>query len=505
MSYTATELAIFVVLVAFVTIVGFIASRWRRGDLTLLEEWGLGGRRFGTLITWFLLGGDLYTAYTFIAIPALVYGSGALGFFAVPYTLTVYPIVYLTMPRLWNVARRRNHVTAADYVKERFTSPLLALLVAITGILATMPYIALQIVGMKYVLQVMGVSPELALIVTFLILAAYTYVSGLRAPALTAVVKDIMVLAAVFVGIVALPLKLGGFAHIFQSVPASKLTLSPSLYLDYSTLALGSALALFLYPHAVTGTLSSSSPNVVRRNAAMLPVYSLMLAFIAIFGWIAIAAGVKVSNPNLVVPTLFNNEFPDWFTGFTFAAISIGSLVPASVMSIAAANLFARNIYKEYINKKANLRQESNVSKVVSFIVKVGALGFALVVPSYAVQLQLAGGTWILQTLPSVMLSLYTNRLNKYSLIGGWVAGMVAATYMLYVKKFAASAFTLNFFGHPVIMYAGMIALLINLAVVVVGTLIAYAAGWRPKVTIAEQEFQDQLVQAGEQAGGGKS
>jgi len=262
LSYDATELAVFIILVGAVMVSGFIASRWRRGDLSLLEEWGLAGRRFGTLITWFLLGGDLYTAYTFIAVPALVFGSGAIGFFAVPYTLLVYPIVYVTMPRLWNVARRRNHITAADYVKDRFSSPLLALLIAITGFLATMPYIALQIVGMGYVLDVMGLPAEYSLIITFLILAAYTYVSGLRAPALTAVIKDIMVLLAVFVGIVYIPLRLGGFAHVFQSVPATKLTLPPKLYLDYATLALGSALALFLYPHAVTGTLSSSSSKV---------------------------------------------------------------------------------------------------------------------------------------------------------------------------------------------------------------------------------------------------
>lgn len=505
MSYNIVELSIFVVLVGFVMVVGFIASRWRRGDLTLLEEWGLGGRRFGTLITWFLLGGDLYTAYTFVAIPALVYGSGAIGFFAVPYTLVVYPIVYLTMPRLWNVAKKRNLITAADYVKDRFGSPLLALLVAITGFLATMPYIALQIVGMKYVLQVMGLNPEYALIITFLVLAAYTYVSGLRAPALTAVVKDIMVLAVVFVGIVVLPIKLGGFTHIFQSVPASKLTLSPKLYLDYSTLTLGSALALFLYPHAVTGTLSSSDSKVVRRNAAMLPVYSIMLAFIAIFGWIAIAAGVKVSNNNLVVPVLFNNLFPAWFTGFAFAAISIGSLVPASVMSIAAANLFSRNIYKEYLNRKASVKRESDVSKLVSFLVKLGALGFAIIVPAYAVQLQLAGGAWMLQTLPSVMLSLYTDRLNKYSLIGGWLVGMGSATYMLAVKKFAASAYVPSFLGLSVPMYVGMISLILNLVVVVVGTIIAYAAGWRPKSAITEQEFHDQLVQTGAESGNGKS
>src|ERR1700682_5666220 len=142
-------LTVFVALFIFVTGLGFWAARWRAGDLTQLHEWGLGGRRFGTFVTWFLLGGDLYTAYTFIAVPALVYGSGALGLYAVPYTVITYPLVMLVMPRLWTLARQRGYITAADLVRDRHASSGLALAVAFTGVLATMPYIALQLVGMQ--------------------------------------------------------------------------------------------------------------------------------------------------------------------------------------------------------------------------------------------------------------------------------------------------------------------------------------------------------------------
>src|SRR5262245_19229914 len=130
---------IFVVLFGLVAGIGFGATRWRAAsDGNLLEEWGLAGRRFGTVVTWFLLGGDLYTAYTFIAVPALVYGKGALGFFAVPYTILIYPILYIVFPRLWQVAHARGHVTAADFVRDRFDNRLLALVFALTGIVATM-------------------------------------------------------------------------------------------------------------------------------------------------------------------------------------------------------------------------------------------------------------------------------------------------------------------------------------------------------------------------------
>src|SRR5690242_17743479 len=112
-----TAVTIFVALFLLVTVLGFVAARWRRGNLNELHEWGLGGRRFGTVVTWFLLGGDLYTAYTFIAVPAVLFGAGASGFFAVPYTILVYPIVYAIYPRLWSVARAKGYVTAADFVQ----------------------------------------------------------------------------------------------------------------------------------------------------------------------------------------------------------------------------------------------------------------------------------------------------------------------------------------------------------------------------------------------------
>src|SRR5579863_10499187 len=140
-------LTVFIALFLFVTVLGFVAARWRAADLTQLHEWGLGGRRFGTVVTWFLLGGDLYTAYTFIAVPALVFGKGAIGFFALPYTIIAYPLVFVVMPRLWSVAHKHGYITGADFVRGRYDSGALALAIAVTGLLATMPYIALQLVG----------------------------------------------------------------------------------------------------------------------------------------------------------------------------------------------------------------------------------------------------------------------------------------------------------------------------------------------------------------------
>src|SRR3989440_4946485 len=263
------ELGIFIALFLRVAGLGFAAVRWRRVEkLASIDEWGLGGRSFGAFISWFLIGGDLYTAYTFIAIPALLYGAGELGFFAVPYTIVVYPLVFMIMPRLWSVAHRHGAATPADFIRVRFGSPTLALAVALTGIVATMPYIALQLVGIQSVLQSMGLAgkgwqKDLPLILAFAILAAYTYSSGLRAPALIAFVKDALIYIVVIVAVIYIPLRLGGFGHIFgvahktlaakpKSAQASFI-IPPGSQAAYWTLALGSAFALFMYPHAITG------------------------------------------------------------------------------------------------------------------------------------------------------------------------------------------------------------------------------------------------------------
>jgi solute:Na+ symporter, SSS family len=490
----AVALTVFGLLFGVVTIVGFLAGRWRQGNLEELHEWGLGGRRFGTMVTWFLLGGDLYTAYTFMAVPALVFGAGALGFFALPYTVITYPLVLVAMPRLWSVTRKHGYITAADFVRGRFGSGSLALAVAVTGILATMPYIGLQLVGIQVVLGAMGVQGDLPLVIAFVILAAYTYQSGLRAPALIAVVKDAIIYVTVLAAIFVIPLKLGGYGAIFAAVPPQKLLLvAPKpgdfgQYTAYPTLALGSALALFLYPHSMTGVLSSSSRDVIRRNTAMLPAYSFLLALIAALGYMALAAGVdknpayaagfKQYGPNFAVPALFLQAFPPWFVGFSFAAIAIGALVPAAIMSIAAANLFTRNIYREYIRPECSGREESTVAKLVSLVVKFGALAFIVFVPQkFAIQLQLLGGVWILQTLPAIALGLYTRWMHRWGLLAGWAAGMGVGTWMAYVLQFKATVFPLHVGGLTIPGYAALWALLVNLAVAVVVTALLEGAG----------------------------
>jgi solute:Na+ symporter, SSS family len=508
----AVALAVLIALFTLVTVMGFMASKWRHAGMESLDEWGLGGRSFGTWVTWFLLGGDLYTAYTFIAVPAAMFALGSVnGFFAVPYTIVLYPIIFIFMSRLWSVSHRHGFVTTADFVGNRYGSRGLSLVIAVTGILATMPYIALQLVGIQAVLEVAGlggsgnvIAQDLPLFIAFAVLAAYTYSSGLRAPAIIAFVKDGLIYLVIIVAVVYLPSKVGGWDHIFaaaQHKMASPSKLNPAKptgtyippatqYWAYATLALGSALALFMYPHSITATLSSKSRNTIRRNAAILPAYSFVLGLLALLGWVAIAAGTKpvgldgVPNPQLVVPQLFEDMFPSWFAGVAFAAIAIGALVPAAIMAIAAANLFTRNIYREWFKPSATPAQEARVGKVVSLVVKFVALVFVLTMDKQnAINFQLLGGIWILQTFPAIVFGLYTRWFHRWALIAGWAVGMAYGTVAAYnVVKPTLGGGTQHFAGSlaliPVLAQLGYIALTafaINVIVAVVLTFVLRA------------------------------
>jgi SSS family solute:Na+ symporter len=502
-------LVVVILLFAAVTIIGFMATRWRRAhSMASLDEWGLGGRGFGTFVTWFLLGGDLYTAYTFVAVPAAMFATGAVaGFFAVPYTIIVYPIIFVFMARLWSVSHTHGFVTPADFVRGRYGSRGLSLAVALTGILATMPYIALQLVGIQAVLEVLGlggsgniIAKDLPLFIAFAVLAAYTYSSGLRAPALIAFVKDTLIYLVIVVAIVYLPTKVGGWSEIFSAAsekmsatneatgkPVGTVIPTAAQFWPYATLALGSAMALFMYPHSITAVLSSKSRNVIRRNASILPAYSFLLGLLALLGFVAIAAGTQpigldgTPNPQLVVPQLFEDSFPGWFAGVAFAAIAIGALVPAAIMSIAAANLFTRNVYREFIRPDADPAQEAKVSKLVSLLVKFGALVFVLFLDkTLALNFQLLGGIWILQTFPAIVFGLYTRWFHRWALLAGWAVAMVYGTLKAYNvinpvtgAHFGGSVSAIEIIGQS--GYIALAAFVLNVVVAAVVTLVLRA------------------------------
>jgi SSS family solute:Na+ symporter len=315
----------------------------------------------------------------------------------------------------------------------------------------------------------------------------------LRAPAAIAIVKDLLIYATAFAAVTVVPIELGGYGKIFAAVPAAKLILevpgahTAGAYSSYATLALGSALALFIYPHSMTGILSASSGHAIRRNATILPLYSLMLGFLALIGFMALAAGVdklpeyaegfRMFKANFAVPALLLHSFPSWFVG-----IAIGALVPASIMSIASANLYTRNIHREFIRPNCSPREESQMAKWASLVVKAGALVFILFLPTdYAIQLQLLGGIWIIQTVPSVLLGAYTRWFDDWALLLGWAVGTITGTWMAVAVNFG-SIYPLTIAGYAMPGYSALYTLILNLVIAAVLTPVFRAMKRTPPV-----------------------
>jgi SSS family solute:Na+ symporter len=478
---------IFVVLVVGVLIVVDSAARLKGHDLSKLHEWGLGGRQFGVVMSWFLVGGDVYTAYTFIAVPALMFGAGALAYFAVSYTLMSNIVLFAIFPKLWRVSAKYGYVTGAEFVRARYGNRLLALAIGVTGILSTVPYIALQLVGMQTVIGALGftgtgLGAHLPLIMAVMLVALFTVTSGLRAVAMVSVVKNLLIFLTVIVGFIVIPAELGGFGAIFGSVLTDHLLLahppagSSGLYSGYATLALGSAMALFLYPHAMTGILASRSRQVVRRTAFLLPVFSFMLGLVALFGVMAVAAGVshmpqyadgfRNYGPNFSFPALLLHAMPAWFVGIAFAAIAIGALVPAAIMGIAAANIFTRDMWRQFIAPSMSSGTEALIAKLFAIAIILGGLVFEIDLPlKYAIQLQLLGGMWIIQTFPAVVFSLFTRFYNGWALLIGWVAGFGMATNLALLNHLSGAIYTFDLFGYTVPCYIAVVTFCVNVVV----------------------------------------
>ncbi|MEU0390142.1 sodium:solute symporter family protein [Streptomyces chartreusis] len=464
-----------------------LARRFRRtDDLPSLENWALLDRKLKTVWTWLLLGGTIYTAYTFAAVPGLVYSDGASGFFALPYTVIVCPLAFFLLPRLWAVARQHGYVTVADFVHGRYGSPPLALAVALTGILATMPYLALQLLGVRAVLAVGGLYPrgatsDLIMFGLFAVLTVATYRHGLRTPTTLSALKGIAIFCSAFAVTALVLVRLDGPGNMLQraahrlaarGASDASLTLAPDQQSAFLTLALGSALALLMYPHVLTAAFAASGTETLRRASVALPAWAGVLGLFGMLGVGALAVGIRPppGRAEAAVPLLVEHLMSPLLAGLVLGVMTVGALVPAAVMSIAAASLFVRNVYVAYFHPTATPKRQVRVARWLSLTAQLGAVAFVYGARDQtAINLQLLGGIWILQTFPTVTVGLFTRWLHQRALLVGWATGMVTGTGLVVAQGFS-SVVPFDLGGHDVEIYTGLAAVLLNVLVAVVLT-----------------------------------
>jgi SSS family solute:Na+ symporter len=313
-------------------------------------------------------------------------------------------------------------------------------------------------------------------------LAVATYHRGLRAPTVISAFKTLAVFGSAIAVVGYVLVKVGGLGTIFDAASrrlseqpsGGSLLLTPAQQPAYATLALGSALALFMYPHVLTVSFAAKGRDTLRRVPVMLPAWTAMLAVFAFFGIAALAAGVRTppGGGEATVPLLVQHVMPAPVAGLVFGVLIVGGLVPAAVMSISAATSFVRNVYVEYFHPTATPKHQVRIAKAVSLTAKVGAIAFVLGLRDQdAINLQLLGGVWILQIFPAVVIGLFTRRLHPRALLAGWATGMVGGTYAVVHAGFS-----------PVVsvgpgLYAGIVALVLNLTVTIAATAVLEMLG----------------------------
>ncbi|MGG1575145.1 sodium:solute symporter family protein [Fictibacillus sp. NRS-1165] len=435
---TALSITIFVILT--VVLIGFLAGR-DKSVRSSVEEWSVGGRRFGGLLVWFLVGADLYTAYTFLGLTSTAYSAGSLAFFAIPYSVLAFFISYFFLPKLWKVANHHKLTTLADYARERFDSKLLSALIAIVGVLMLIPYICLQLSGIQDTLQVAGtgfINVKVVVITSFLLVALYTFFSGIKGPTYTAILKDVLVWAIMLFMVVSLPIiHFGGWNPMVDQIvkEAPQLLTIPNSGPKgipwFITASLVSSLALFMWAHAATGVFTAKSGDALRKNAMFLPLYNIVLILVVFLGFIAFLVLPKGTDPRFALLSLIQTSYGGVAQGLAYSTIALASLIPCSIMAIGASNLFANNIYRDLINPQVKASRLTMITRGMVFVVIGLALLFGLVFPSALVSLQLLGVSGMVQIFPAIVISLFWKNQTREATIIGLLAGL-AVTFTVY-------------------------------------------------------------------------
>lgn len=435
-----TALLITGMIVLTVVLIGFLSGR-DKSNRSSVEEWSVGGRKFGTLLVWFLIGADLYTAYTFLGLTSTAFTAGSLAFFAIPYTIIAYFISYFFLPKLWKFSKRHKLTTLADYAKVRFNSKFLSFLIATIGVLMLIPYIDLQLSGIQDTLTVAGtgyINVKAVVVISFLLVALYTFFSGIKGPTYTAVIKDILVWVIMLFLVVNLPiLHFGSWGSMIDKVAADSPqlltipTTGPKGIPWFLTASLVSGLALFMWAHAATGVFTAKSADALRKNAIFLPLYNIVLILLIFLGFVAYHVLPEGTNPRFALLNLIQVSYGGGVQGLAYATIALASLIPCSIMAIGASNLFANNIYRDLINPKVQPANLTLITRSMVFVVIGLALIFGMIFPTALVSLQLLGVSGMVQIFPAIVFSLYWKKQTKEATISGLIAGLIV-TFTVY-------------------------------------------------------------------------
>jgi SSS family solute:Na+ symporter len=431
------SLLIIALMLIFVLYLGINA---RRGVKMDLEQWSVGGRGFSAILVFVLMAGELYTTFTFLGASGFGYGYGAASLYIIVYTCLAFVMSYWMLPPIWRFAKHHGVLTQSDFFAKAYDSPALGLLVAIVALVATIPYLILQLKGLGIIVELTSqgsLSPSAAIWCGAVAMIVYVTISGMHGCASTAIVKDILVLGiCAFLGFYLPYHYYGGLGEMFIRLEEAKpgfMTLSATGKNStwfISTVVI-SGLGMYLWPHAFNAVFTSKAEKSFRKNAIVMPLYALVMLFSMFVGYAAVLQipGLTGGQIDLALLKLSIQTFDPWFVGVIGAAGLLTALVPSSIMLISASMLLTRNLYL-VARPKSSDEHLSVVSRIATPVITLVALALTVGGGNNIVSLLIMGFSFVTQLAPATFASLSRHEIaNKYGAFAGLTVGMLTVAY----------------------------------------------------------------------------
>ena len=472
MSATAVCLAITFAIIAAGAGIGFLAGVRRRMDL---EQWTVAGRGFGGLLVFLLMAGEVYTTFAFLGLSGWTYSRGGPTLYALAYLTLAYVVSFFVLPPVWELGRRHGLQTQSDFFRVRYGSRYLTAFVCLVGIAAFVPYLQLQITGIGIIVSIasfdtIGRTP--AMTVAVVLLVGFVFAGGVRAVAWVSVLKDaLMLIAAVAIGIGVPLLCFGGIGPMFAALAAARpahLTM-PGATINlghpwYVSTVLLTSLGFYMWPHYFGAAFTARNADTLRRNAVVMPFYTLSLAFIFFAGFTTVLVIPGLANGDLAMLTVVRRIFPPWFLGVVGGAGALTAMVPAAIFILTAATLFAKNLYRPLIAPGMTDDQVARLARGSVVVLGSISLALAMFTSTTLVSLLLISYGGVAQFFPGVVLGLYWRRATTSAVFTGMVAGV--ATAMILMLSHHDPWFGVS---------AGFLSLCVNFALVVLVSLLSPA------------------------------
>ncbi len=457
--------------VVFFTVIGIsvlIAFAARSGLKNMsIGDYLVGGRSFPAWLLYFLAVGEIYSIGTMIGLPSGLYAGGAsYGIWFVGYILMAYPLGYFIAPLVWRSGVRYDAMTVPDVFGRHFRSKSLEIVTALAMLCALVPWGQYQFIGLEVVLGALGLhisalqSVLLAAVIAFL----YLVVSGVRSPAFVSILKDaFMLLGIVLVGVVAVS-KAGGTSEVFESgrVPHSMTTLTGSPLVFAITTIVFQSITFYL-GFSATYLFTAKSERAIKQSTVWMPMYMLMYPFLFLASFYAITRVPDLKDPNTAFMRLTTDVLPSWLVGVVAAGAGLSGILVLAVTALSIGGIVTRNLVPHV--RPERQKRISNLV-IAAFLVLAGALTLT----GSTIMLTVLNLTYYLlgQLVPGWLALLFFRRVQGWAVSVGIIVGLVAS---LVLYNTAPTLGGVN---------AGLVAVLINLALTFGLSLLRPAAGTEP-------------------------